>query len=185
MTRIPEPARETLTSEGRAVYDGIARSRGALRGPYGVLLNHPALAERVAQLGEQLRFRSLLSGADRELAILAAGREHEAPYEWAAHEPIALREGTRPEAIATVREAGATASLRPREALIVDTVRMLLREHRLTDAQFARAEAELGRRALLELVTLAGYYGMIAGILNAYEVDLPAGATSPFGRRAD
>jgi len=64
-------------------------------------------------------------------------------------------------------------------------VRMLLREHRLTDAQFARAEAELGRRALLELVTLAGYYGMIAGILNAYEVDLPAGATSPFGRRAD
>jgi len=180
MTRIPEPARETLTSEGRAVYDGIARSRGALRGPYGVLLNHPALAERVAQLGEQLRFRSLLSGADRELAILAAGRE-----QWAAHEPIALREGTRPEAIATVREAGATASLRPREALIVDTVRMLLREHRLTDAQFARAEAELGRRALLELVTLAGYYGMIAGILNAYEVDLPAGATSPFGRRAD
>ena len=179
MTRIPEPARESLTDEGRAVYDGIARSRGALRGPYGVLLHHPELAERVAQLGEQLRFRSLLSGADRELAILTAGREYEAPYEWVAHEPIALREGTRPEAVAVLRDGGATGRLASREALIVDTVRMLLREHRLTDAQFARAEAELGRPGLLELVTLAGYYGMIAGVLNAYEVDLPAGAARP------
>jgi hypothetical protein len=34
-------------------------------------------------------------------------------------------------------------------------------------------------------VTLAGYYGMIAGVLNAYEVDLPQGATAPFLRRAD
>lgn len=185
MTRIPEPTREALSAEGKAVYDGIAQSRGALRGPYGVLLHHPALAERVAQLGEQLRFRSLLSGADRELAILAAGREHEAPYEWAAHEPIALREGTRAEAIAAIRENGPTTGLHPREALIVDTVRVLLREHRLTAAQFTRAEAELGRPGLLELVTLAGYYGMIAGILNAYEVDLPPGASPPFGRGAE
>lgn len=184
MTRIPSPSRDALTPEGQAVYDDIARSRGALRGPYGVLLHHPALAERVARLGEQLRFRSLLGGADRELAILTAGREHEAPYEWAAHEPIALREGTRPEAIAVVRDGRPTGGLAPREALIVDTVRMLLRERCLTGAQFARAEAELGRPGLLELISLAGYYGMIALLLNAYEVDLPPGAERPpFGPR--
>jgi hypothetical protein len=37
----------------------------------------------------------------------------------------------------------------------------------------------------IELVTLAGYQGMIAGVLNAYEVDLSQGATPPFRRRAD
>jgi 4-carboxymuconolactone decarboxylase len=182
MTRIPEPRREELDPEARAVYDRIAASRGATRGPYGVLLHHPALADRVAALGEQLRFRSILPAADRELAILAAGREAEAPYEWAAHEPIALREGTRPEAIAAVREGRSSDGLVARDAVIVDTIRALYRRRGLTPAEFARAETELGRQALVELVTLAGYYGMIGALLNAFDVDLPPGAGPTFPR---
>jgi 4-carboxymuconolactone decarboxylase len=185
MTRVPEPTRDQLSAEGRVVYDRIAETRGALRGPYGVLLHHPALCERVAALGELLRFRSGLPGADRELAILTAGREAEAPYEWAAHEPIALREGTRLEAVAVVRDGRPTHELRPREAVIVDTVRAIYRAHRLTADEFARADAEFGRQGLVELVTLAGYYGMIAAVLNAFDVDLPPGASLPFHRRAD
>ena len=185
MTRVPEPTREQLDPATQAIHDRIAATRGGLRGPYGVLVHHPALCERVAALGEQLRFHSVLSGADRELAILAAGREAESPYEWAAHEPIAIREGTRPEAIAIVRDLASTRGLHRREALIVDTVRAISRAHRLTADEFACAETELGRQGLIELVTLAGYYGMIAGVLNAYEVDLPAGAKPAFGHRAD
>ncbi len=182
MTRVPEPTRAELPPEGRAVFDWIARTRGATRGPYGVLLHHPALAERVAALGEQLRFRSLLPGPDRELAILAAGREHESPYEWAAHEPIAIQEGARAEAIAVVRDGRSTEGLERREALIVDTVRTVLRRRALTEAEFPGAEGELGRVALIELVTLAGYYGMIAGVLNAFDVDLPPGTAPAFPR---
>jgi 4-carboxymuconolactone decarboxylase len=180
MTRVPEPTREQLDPDTRAVYDQIAATRGATRGPYEVLLHHPPLCERVAALGEQLRFRSGLPGADRELAILTVGREIEAAYEWVAHEVIARREGTRSEAIAVVRDGRSTAGLTPREAIIVDTVRALYRARRLTEAEFTRAEAELGRRSLVELVTLAGYYGMIGGILNAFDVDLPPGALPPF-----
>ncbi len=180
MTRVPEPTREQLDPDTQAVYDQIAATRGATRGPYGVLLHHPPLCERVAALGEQLRFRSGLPGADRELAILTVSREIEAAYEWVAHEVIARREGTRPEAIAVVRDGRSTAGLTPREAIIVDTVRALYRARRLTEAEFTRAEAELGRRSLVELVTLAGYYGMIGGILNAFDVDLPPGALPPF-----
>jgi 4-carboxymuconolactone decarboxylase len=182
MTRVPEPTREQLDADAQAVYDQIAATRGALRGPYGVLLHHPPLCERVGALGEQLRFRSGLSGPDRELAILTVGREIEAAYEWVAHEIIARREGTRPEAIAVVLDGRPTAALTPRESVIVDTVRALYRARRLTQAEFARAEAELGRRNLVELVTLAGYYGMIGAILSAFDVDLPPGASSPFPR---
>jgi 4-carboxymuconolactone decarboxylase len=185
MTRVPDPHRDQLDARGRAVYDRIAETRGGLRGPYGVLMHHPELCERVAALGELLRFHSGLPGADRELAILTAGREVEAPYEWAAHEPIALREGTRPDAIAVVRDGKPTSGLRAREAVIVDTVRALYRARRLTSEEFARAEAEFGRQGLVELVTLAGYYGMIAAVLNAFDVDLPPGLTAPFGPRRD
>ncbi len=182
MTRVPEPTREQLSPDGQAVFDRIVATRGGVRGPFSVLLHSPALAERVAALGEHLRFRSGLDGADRELAILTAGRETEAAYEWAAHEPIARREGTRPGAIAVVRERRPTDELLPREAVIVETVRALHREHRLTDVQYARAESMLGRQALLELIILAGYYGMIALVLNAFDVDLPPGTTPPFSR---
>jgi 4-carboxymuconolactone decarboxylase len=182
MTRIPEARRGELDPDAQALYDRIAATRGGTRGPFLVLLHHPSLCERVAALGEQLRFHSVLSGADRELVILAAGREAEAPYEWAAHEPIALREGTRPETIAVVRDGGSTDGLRPREALIVDTVRAIYRAHRLTVDEFARASAEFGRQGLIELVTLAGYYGMVAAVLNTFEVDLPPGTTPAFAR---
>jgi 4-carboxymuconolactone decarboxylase len=183
MTRVPEPTRDELDPETRAIYDQIAGSRGAVAGPFGVLLHHPPLCERVAALGEQIRFRSGLPAAERELAILTVGREIEAAYEWHAHEIIARREGTRPEAIAVVRDGRSTAELAPREALVVDTVRALCRTRRLTEAEFARAEAALGRRGLVELVTLAGYYAMIGGILNAFDVDLPPGAPPPPFRR--
>ena len=182
MARLPVPTRETLDPEGQRAWDAIAGSRGNVVGPFLMLLHHPVVAERVAALGEVLRFRSTLPGPDRELAILTAGREVEALFEWSAHEPMALREGTRPEAIAVVRDRGDTGGLQPREALIIDTVRALYRQHRLTDEQYARAEQEFGRQALVELVTLAGYYGMIGLVLNAFEVELPAGVTPAFAR---
>jgi 4-carboxymuconolactone decarboxylase len=182
MARLRRLTREDLDAAEQSVYDRIAASRGAVRDPFATLLHHPLLAERVAALGEQLRFHSVLPGADRELAILTAGREVEALFQWADHEPVALREGTRPDAIEIVRHRGPTAALLPREALIVETVRALFRAHRLSDEQYQRAEAEFGRRGLVELVILAGYYSMMGFALNAFEIDLPDGATSAFER---
>lgn len=176
MARVPTVTRDQLAPADQAIYDRIAESRGSVRGPFTVLMHCPALAEHVAALGSQLRTKGVLSGPDRELAILATVHEGQARYAWVAHEAAANREGTRAEAIAVVRDGRPADGLTPREAVIVDTVRALCRERRLTDAQYARAEAELGRAALIELVTLAGYYGMIGLILNTFAVDLPAGA---------
>lgn len=180
--RVPEPKREEMSPEGQRAFDAITASRGRVVGPFFALLHNPPVAEQVAALGEQLRFRGTLPGADRELAILAAGREVEALFEWYAHEPIALREGTRPEAIAAVKDRTSTAGLTARETTIIETVRALYRDHRLTDEQYARAESELGRESLVELVVLAGYYGTIGFILNAFDISLPEGATPAFAR---
>jgi 4-carboxymuconolactone decarboxylase len=182
VSRAPESTRESLSPRGQQAWDHIAGTRGGVGGPYQILIQVPALAERVAEVGSQLRFRSVLSGADRELAILAAGREVEAAYEWAAHEPLGLETGVRPEAIEVLRHQRDTAGLQPREAMIIETVRALYREHRIPDDLYTRAEAEFGRQALVELVVLAGYYGLIGFVLNAFEAELPAGTTPAFTR---
>jgi 4-carboxymuconolactone decarboxylase len=180
MARLPERTREELSPEDQAAWDRIAGSRGTVRGPFGLMIHNPPIADRVAELGAQLRFRSTLSGAEKELAILTAGREVEAGYEWVAHEPLGLKEGTRPEAIEVLRHQRSTEGLEPREALIIDTVRTIFREHKLSDEHYARAEAEFGRSGMVELVVLSGYYGLIGYVLNTFEADLPAGAKQPF-----
>ncbi len=66
--------------------------------------------------------------------------------------------------------------------MIIDTVRALYRDHRIPDDLYASVEAELGRKALVELVVLAGYYGLIGFVLNAFEADLPEGVMPGFAR---
>ena len=182
MARLPSLTRDQLGPDAQAVWDQVASSRGSVRGPNALLLHHPAVAERVSALGAQLRFQGVLSGADRELAILTAGREVEATYEWAAHEPLGLEAGVRPEAIEVLRHQRPTPGLQPREALIIDTVRALYREHRIPDDLYDRLEAELDRQGLVELVVLAGYYGLVGFVLNAFEQEVPEGVQPAFRR---
>jgi tRNA-specific 2-thiouridylase len=68
-------SRDALVSDDQAVWDRIAAVRGGVRGPYGVLIHVPPLADRVAALEDYFRFDAALPEADRELVILATARE--------------------------------------------------------------------------------------------------------------
>jgi 4-carboxymuconolactone decarboxylase len=180
VARLPNPQREGMSPEAQQIWDQVWKTRGAVGGPQSVLMHVPQLGSKVAELGDYLRFGGMLAAPDRELAILASGREVEARYEWQAHEPLALKAGVRPEAIEVVRSRGPVSSLAAREQVIVDVVRALYREHRLSDSLYQRALAEFGREQLVELVTLAGQYGLLGYVLNGFEVDLPADAGPTF-----
>ena len=182
MARLPAVSRGDLDANGQALWDSLIASRGYVGGPTLCIMQHPELAAKSTPLGSQLRYNGVLAGADRELTILTAGREVEAVYEWHAHEPIGREVGVSNEAIEVLRNQQPTTGLGEREALIIDAVRSLYREHKLSDDLYARAEKMLGRRALVEMIVLAGYYGLIGFVLNAFEVDLPEGATPALKR---
>jgi 4-carboxymuconolactone decarboxylase len=169
--RTPEIRREGLDAPGQATWDRIVGTRGTVRGPYQVLMQVPELADRVAHLGTYLRFEGLLDGAERELAILTVARELGSRYEWVGHEAIARREGTRPEAIEVARTLGPTDGLAERERLVMEVVRALYHQHSIPDDLFARAQVAFGQEQLVELVGLAGYYGMIGFTLVGFEVE--------------
>jgi 4-carboxymuconolactone decarboxylase len=182
MARLPELTRDELDPEGQALWDSLIASRGYVGGPTACILHHPALAAKSTPLGSQLRYHGVLAGADRELTILTAGREVEAVYEWHAHEPIAREVGVSSEAIEVLRRQQPTTGLPEREAVIIDAVRSLYRQHKIPDDLCARADTLLGRQGLVEMIVLAGYYGLIGFVLNGFEVDLPEGATPAFER---
>ena len=181
MSRLSAPDRAALSADDQAVWDRITAVRGGVRGPFGVLMHVPKLADRVAALEDFFRFDGDLPGADRELVVMATAREMEARYAWARHEHRGRDEGTRPEAIEAVRSKGPLDGLTPRERLLVEVTRSLLRTKRLPADLYAQAVDELGENQLIELVALVGHYSLVGLTLGAFDVpqpdDLPAEMT--------
>lgn len=179
MATLPDPL-DSLTPEAQRVYDRIKARRGALRGPYAPLMHHPPLAEKVGDLGEYLRFDSRLPGDVRELAILVTARAVSQPFEWWAHAPMARKAGLPEDVIERVRTRGDLASLPRRYADAARVVQHALAFEPVPQPLAEAVRADLGVEGLLELVVLAGYYRLIAGVLFAFEVAPPAGERPPF-----
>jgi 4-carboxymuconolactone decarboxylase len=177
--RLPRLQRDECSPEQQHAYDTIMRCRPGVGGPFIPLIRNPALAERVALLGEHLRFHGLLPAVDRELAVLTLSRELGSVLEWVAHVGIARKEGAREEAIAAIHDQLETSALEPREALVIEVARALLRRHVLDDELYRRGEATFGIAAWVELITLLGFYVMIAFLIHAFEIEPPAGVTLP------
>jgi 4-carboxymuconolactone decarboxylase len=179
MAKLPDPL-DALTPEARRVYDKITAKRGAVRGPFASLMHHPALAEKVGDLGEALRFEGTLPGDIRELAVLVTARAVDQPYEWVAHATIARAEGLPDDVIERVRARADLGALPPRYAPAARVVQHVLAYESIpADLQDA-VQRDVGVAGLLELVVLAGHYRLIAGVLFAFDTPLPDGARAPF-----
>ncbi|MBI4962844.1 MAG: carboxymuconolactone decarboxylase family protein [Desulfomonile tiedjei] len=180
MTRLERPTKTSLSADAQRIWDKIVGPRGDVRGPYAVLMHTPDLAEKVADLGELLRFRGNLPGKERELAILTTARFLGAAFEWVMHEPFARKEGLSSETIEIIRSQASPGLLNPRERLIVEVAQSLCSSRSIPNDLYQRASEELGKAYLVELVTLVGFYGMIGCLLLSFQCDLPEGASEPF-----
>lgn len=179
MSRLSIPTRDSLDASGQQIWDAISGPRKGMHGPYLMLMHVPQLASLIAQLGGHLRFHGLLPGAVRELAILATARTLNVPFEWVMHEPVARQEGIRSDTIETVR-AGKFDLLSGRDKLVAAVASAICRDRRLSDSLFAGSIEEFGEKQTTELITLISFYTMIADIITCFEVELPAGAATPF-----
>lgn len=168
--RIELPAEPHLDAEQRRVRDAILATRRNLDGPFAAWLHSPQLADLAQQLGAFCRYRTALPLLESELLILCVAGYCRCAGEQQIHEPIARQAGLADAAIAALR-AGRRARLpEPRLQLLHDLAWELLTTHRIRDVLFARAQAEFGTRALVEIVGVIGYYTLTAQTLNAFEM---------------
>jgi 4-carboxymuconolactone decarboxylase len=171
----PITRRDQVAEDGRASFDEIIASRGRVNAPQSMLLYAPLLSARASSLNDALR--EMLSEADFELAVVAAAREFDIDYVWAAHVPTALRAGVSEATIETVRSRGDLSALTPRARVIVTLAREMVGGHRVSAQTFDAARHELGERGLIEVIAAMGYYLMIGCVLIATDMELPAGAS--------
>lgn len=179
--RLPPIADADLDAAQRAVVEKIAAGpRGGLKGPFIPLLRSPELADRIQHLGAYLRFGGPLEQPLKELAILLTARWGGCEYEWQAHRALARKAGLDVAKIDAIGEGRRPEALTDDEALVHDTVTELLATGTLSDDAYARAKAAFGENGVVDLVTLPGYYFMLALVLNVARTPLSDVEKGPF-----
>jgi 4-carboxymuconolactone decarboxylase len=169
-----------LDADQKRIWQEIASGpRGAVPAPLQIWLRSPVLAENAQRLGAFCRYDTSLEPRLSELAILVTARHWTAHYEWYAHEKHARKAGIGDAVIAAIASRRTPDFIREDERVVYDFCRAYYRDHRVDDATYARALAQLGERGLVDLVGIMGYYALISATLNVFEVPVPDGEEMP------
>ena len=181
MARFHGVDEKDMTARQREVAERmIAGGRGHASGLMGLWLHQPDFADRAQEVGEYLRFKSTLPGNIRELIILTVARDWRCYHEWFVHEPIARRNGLSGEVIEAIRAGHPPQFDDDAEAAVYAYVRTLLKDRRVSDAQFHAIRERFGIPGIIEIAGIIGHYVIGAATLNAAEFDLPSGVSAPF-----
>jgi 4-carboxymuconolactone decarboxylase len=176
--RLPLPNREDLDEAGKKAYDR-GTTPGAtimgLQGPAGIQLFSPKTAPHMVAINRYLRFEAGFTPRVREIAILITAREMDSQFEWAAHEPEALKEGVPQNVIDVIKHRRSTEGLDEVDALVIELGRQLWRDHKVKSETFAKLKGLFGPQKLIELVMLMGNYAGTAALLAAVDMQLHAG----------
>ena len=174
MPRItPISGKADVPSQYHGVVDEVVKVFGQVRGPFSIMLHSPPLAERVLPLVTFFREGSVVEAKLRSHAILAAVREKEAAYVWAAQVGAARRAGVPEATIDLLRAKGDPTSLPADERDIVTYTRQLIRTNRADQAVQDRLKDRHGVQWLVELTAAANYFAFLSGMVNAFDVPAP------------
>jgi 4-carboxymuconolactone decarboxylase len=191
--RLEQLTLDFLEPDQRELYDTIVGTRtgstlparvvdehGNLQGPFNAMLHYPAVGLPLQELGGMLRFRGLLTPRARELVILTVAASWASEFEWWAHVRIGKQIGLTDEEIDAVRTSEPITLDDPAEQAAVDVARATTTRGDLDDDEYARAQDALGDRMLIEVLTLVGYYALLALQMRVHRVPLPEGASPSF-----
>lgn len=182
-----------LNGEQRNLYDAIVNgprgkgkqafpltdADGALNGPFGLMLYAPELGHALQDLGAAIRYRSGLSDRVREIAVLQVAVFERSEFELWAHQRLGLEAGLSQEELQAIA-SGDFHPADPIEEACYRLVAELNSRNDLSDDAFAKYADVIGRRGILELTVLVGYYSTLALAMRAFDVGIPVGSDDPF-----
>lgn len=160
-----------------------SRKGTGLSGPFGPWLAIPEVAEPAQELGRACRYGTSLSFRESELVILLTGAKTRSHAEFDIHVGEALKAGIDMEVIQAIPRdenfslASVESKLVPlldndREKAMARFVAELLDTYTVSDDTYAATKASLDDKdtALVEIVSIVGYYNYVAFTLNAFRI---------------
>ena len=141
---------------------------------FRTLVVNPDLAARMRPLGAKFLGAPAVDPREREIVIHRATARAGAEYEWGVHavafgRPLGL---TDEQIAATAAGSADDPAWSPRDRLLVRLVDELHDGATISDDLWAGLAAEWDPPQLLELIACAGWYRLIAQVINAAGVEL-------------
>jgi 4-carboxymuconolactone decarboxylase len=180
--RYPALSPEQLTPEQKAYADSIAkppRNANFRNPPYRVWIRSPKLAERAQAISDFVRWNTGQPARLTELAILITARHWSSPWIWRGHYRAAVKHGLDPKVAQDIAAGRRPEAMKEDETILYDFAMQLYRDHRVTDAMYAKAVAAFGEEGLINLVATMGYYDLVAKTLMTANAIPPQEADVP------
>lgn len=166
--RATNGARRQLTSQA-----------GCLEGPFNALLFNPKIGGAVEALGAAVRYRSVLTDRQREIATLEVATALRSEYEWHVHAFLGRQARLSDDELDALRNGKEAESFGPAERAIRRAARSAAEHGDISDAAWGELSNFIGAAGCVDLLVLVGYYWLLALNLRALRVPLPADGKYP------
>lgn len=175
----PIPEDQMTVAQKQAVAAVLTGPRGHMGGPFSALLRSPELMNRVQKVGEYLRFQCPLDKRLGEFAAIIAARHWSQQFEWWAHYRQALEAGLKAEIGDAVAEGRRPTGMAEDEEILYDFLTEALNNKGVSDTTYARTVKKYGEQGVIDLLAVAGYYGLLALVMNVARTPVPEGPALP------
>jgi alkylhydroperoxidase family enzyme len=138
---------------------------------YRALASHPAIVAAWTEFANTLRHGSRTPRALRELVILRGAQVSASEYEWAQHLRMARKAGVREAQIEALAGWRASTEFDARERAALQLAESVT-SGRVSDEIYREAMRHFDHHDYVELAVTAGFYAMVARVLDAMAVDL-------------
>jgi AhpD family alkylhydroperoxidase len=140
---------------------------------FRTLAHAETCARPALRLGGAILTRQSLDARLRELAILRVARLTGAEYEWVQHVAIGQAVGVTDEQVAALERGDAEAEcFDDRDRLVLRVATEVAQDAGASAATFAAARDAFSPAEIVELIVAAGYYYMLAALMNSVDIDL-------------
>jgi hypothetical protein len=176
LSRLPPVTPADLDEEGQKLL-AARQNVNPAPGPGHIGIYNPKASEGTGALGRALGVptgeTSRLGQRMYQLVVLITAREIDQQYEWSAHEPMGLRAGLEQSVIDVVKFDRDAKGLAEKDATVIQFLRAVLREHKVSSELFAKQIQLFGRQNTVEIMQLMGDYFMVGTMMNAADQHLP------------
>ena len=139
---------------------------------FKMLAHAPTVLRPAIQLGSAILSRCQLDAALRELIILRVARLSGSSYEWGQHVVIGKLLGVTDDQIAALERDDLSADgFTPAARCALGFASEVIRDVRASEASFQAMQTHFDARQIVEVIITAGYYRMLAGMLESCAVD--------------
>src|SRR5476649_59072 len=178
-SRLPDiPPAQYDADQKKAAEDFQAARKAPLSGPFQTMMYSPEVMSRARAMGDYLRFNLAIGNTLSELVILITARAWTQGYEWAAHQPIALKAGISREVVDAIAEGRHPGGMSAGEEIVYDFTTELQTNKSVSDVTYAKAEKRFGKKGAVDIAGISGYYTFLALQLNMARQPVSAGAPS-------